>query len=158
MGAVKVLIGKLSGNNGPLDFYPVGSIYQSFDPTSPEVLFGGEWEQITGKFLRAANDTSTGGSDTVTLTEAQIPSHRHGFGTNQRLVTWGGLASGDGAFTNPDNTFGTWYRVSPGDDRYTYNKISGNTNLSAYTTNTGSTQSHSNMPAYQDVYTWKRIA
>lgn len=48
----------------PLDRYPVGRVYASFDPTSPVDLFGGKWEKLSG-VLRAANDTKTGGSDNV---------------------------------------------------------------------------------------------
>ena len=31
--------------------YPVGSIYQSVNTTSPASLFGGRWEKIEGRFL-----------------------------------------------------------------------------------------------------------
>lgn len=34
--------------------YPVGSIYMSVNAISPSEIFGGVWEQITGKFLLAA--------------------------------------------------------------------------------------------------------
>lgn len=59
--------------------WPLGSIYQSFDPTSPAELFGGTWEQITGVFLRADNNTEIGGSDFVTLIEANMAPHTHKF-------------------------------------------------------------------------------
>ena len=37
----------LFGGKSLLDYlHPVGSIYQSTDPTSPADLFGGTWEQI----------------------------------------------------------------------------------------------------------------
>ena len=45
--------------------YPVGSIYISFNSTSPATLFGGTWAQLTGAFLRADTNTNTGGSDTM---------------------------------------------------------------------------------------------
>jgi hypothetical protein len=43
--------------------YPVGSIYQSTDPTSPAQLFGGTWEQIAqDRVLMGASDTHPAGS------------------------------------------------------------------------------------------------
>lgn len=50
-----------------LDAYPVGAVYISYVSTSPASLFGGSWTQITGRFLRAANDVSTGGSDSFSM-------------------------------------------------------------------------------------------
>jgi trimeric autotransporter adhesin len=37
--------------------YPVGAIYQSTSSTSPAEMFGGTWVQVTGKFLKASNDS-----------------------------------------------------------------------------------------------------
>lgn len=40
-----------------LDYlYPVGAIYTSVNPTSPQTLFGGTWERIKGKFLLSADE------------------------------------------------------------------------------------------------------
>lgn len=51
--------------------YPIGSIYMSFNVTSPSTLFGGTWEQITDRFLYCANSSGNkGGSNT----------HQHKYG------------------------------------------------------------------------------
>ena len=70
----------------PLTFYPVGSVYISFNPADPGTLFGGVWEAIRdGRALLAADDAhpagSTGGEETHTLTAAEMPSHTHTGGT-----------------------------------------------------------------------------
>lgn len=61
--------------------YPIGSIYLSVNSTSPQQLFGGEWEQIKDKFLLSAGDTYSGGSEggeaEHILTIDEMPSHNH---------------------------------------------------------------------------------
>ena len=61
--------------------YPVGSIYQSTNSTSPASVVGGTWSAIGGRFLLGANSTYSAGSQdgaaTVTLTVNQMPSHIH---------------------------------------------------------------------------------
>ena len=68
----------------PLAAYPVGAYYMSSDSTSPAVLFGGTWTQITNRFIFAAGSgysvNSTGGSATKTLVKDNIPSHTHSCG------------------------------------------------------------------------------
>lgn len=61
--------------------YPVGSIYMSRNSTSPASLFGGTWTAIEDKFLMTKGSTYTqaGGSASVTLQEANLPAHSHGF-------------------------------------------------------------------------------
>ena len=66
--------------------YPVGSVYISFNPTSPQTLFGGTWIRLKDRVLMAAGDTyainTTGGSASVTLNVNQLPSHNHSLTTN----------------------------------------------------------------------------
>ena len=58
--------------------YPVGAIYQSTASTSPASLFGGSWSQITSRFLYATTSSNgTGGSNSHTLAESEMPSHSH---------------------------------------------------------------------------------
>ena len=66
--------------------YPVGSVYISFNPTSPQTLFGGTWTRLKDRVLMAAGDTyainTTGGSASVTLNVNQLPSHNHSLTAN----------------------------------------------------------------------------
>ena len=61
--------------------YPVGSIYMSVNDVDPSALFGGTWEQLEDCFLLASGSNydvgATGGSATVSLTEAEMPRHTH---------------------------------------------------------------------------------
>ena len=61
--------------------YPVGAIYMSVNSTNPKALFGGTWVQIKDRFLLAAGTIykagATGGEATHTLTESEMPSHKH---------------------------------------------------------------------------------
>lgn len=51
--------------------HPVGSIYQSVEPTSPAELFGGEWQSIgSGRVLMGADNNHAVG----TTVEAGLPS------------------------------------------------------------------------------------
>ena len=121
-----------------LPYYPVGSIYISYESTSPASIYGGSWEQITGRFLLGAGDTysagTTGGATTVALSASTtMRQHNHGF-TGSR-----GYSSGS-----------------------SYNRLTirGRTNQGATLTSsyTGSGTAHENMPAYMNVYMWKRTA
>ena len=62
--------GKLSADSA-LAAYPVGSIYQSTDPTSPAALFGGSWEEIASeRVLMGASSTHAAG----TTVKAGLPN------------------------------------------------------------------------------------
>ena len=74
----------VGGGSAFLDmFYPVGSYYETSDSTfDPNVKWGGTWSLETAGQVHVSAGTgyaigSTGGSETVTLTTNQIPSHGH---------------------------------------------------------------------------------
>lgn len=113
--------------------HPIGSVYMSFDSTSPADKFGGEWEQLENVFIRAANDTETGGADEITLTVGQMPAHTH---TTKEHYYWSGPGTGT-------------YKIESG-NIITYGA------QESY--GAGGSKPHSIMPAYQDVYVWQRVA
>lgn len=121
-----------------LKAYPVGAVYISYVNTSPASLFGGTWAQLTGRFLRMANDVNTGGSDTHTLSVAQMPSHTHApkTGTSDNFAVY--KSSGTVGVVESPYYYTTW----------------GGTVTAA----TGGGGAHNNMPAYQDLYAWRRTA
>lgn len=66
--------------------YPVGSIYQSMNATSPASSIGGTWTQLK-TFLYGANTANqTGGEATHTLTVNEMPSHAHDVSINIQHV------------------------------------------------------------------------
>lgn len=114
----------------------VGQLYLSFDATSPEKIWPGtKWAQITGRFLRAASDTSTGGSDSVTLTVAQMPKHSH----SQNI------SSPDTSGASMNRDYASW-----GASRVAQQGCA--------TMDAGEGKPFDNRPAYQNVYVWRRTA
>lgn len=77
LGGVKVGSGLTVDADGTLSAdsalaaYPIGSIYQSTDPTSPAALFGGSWEEIASeRVLMGASRTHAAG----TTAKAGLPN------------------------------------------------------------------------------------
>ena len=152
--------------------YPVGSIYLSVNSASPDTLFGGTWEQIQGRFLFGMSSSypagSQGGEATHTLTEAELPSHRHS------IPSLSGSAASDGAHTHNVSggagsggssagleSYGSGYSSfreitnaaqSAGAHTHSVTTTASNTGY------TGSGSAHNNMPPYLAVYIWKRTA
>lgn len=130
--------------------YPVGAIYMSYSSTSPATLFGGTWSALpAGRFLRAGTGGSTGGSDThahsttaVALTEDQIPSHVHAIK----------LYDSSGTQSTGYGVAGLYNKLDSGSTTNTQRKGSGAVH------GHGNTGSASNVPAYYEVYAWRRTA
>ena len=130
--------------------YPVGSIYISTSPVSPESLFNnfGSWERITDTFLLAAGDTykagSTGGEATHTLTESEIAAHVH----DDILAGGQRLSRGKGSYgiSTSSPGYGPWWGGGFSAAYY------------AQTSSAGGGKAHNNMPPYLAVYVWKRVS
>ena len=127
--------------------YPVGSIYMNAtNSTNPATLLGfGTWSSFgAGRVLIGidSSDTDfdtaeeTGGSKTHTLTEAELPSHRHQVGSNDSGTGTGG-AAGNMEFVR---------------DAGTGNGPAVNSSF------TGSGSAHTIVQSYIVVYMWKRTA
>ena len=134
--------------------YPVGSIYISTNNVSPATFIGGTWEQINDKFLLAGSSGnypygSIGGAANVTLTENQIPAHKHTMEGGSYAWLWGANSSSDVVHFNSSNAT---QAASTGNRVYTRQGVWNKT------VNTGGGAAHNNMPPYLSVYMWKRTA
>lgn len=163
--------------------YPVGSLYTSFNSTSPANIVGGTWVQIQNCFLMAAGSSyaigTSGGSATHTHTSAahthttaghtltvnEMPSHKHG--VSSYVSGWEGWSKGDigayflhyGAFENPDASTKNVYRGSSGNYQVT-NTGGGASHSHGNTGSTtpGATGASSSLPPYKTIYMWQRTA
>ena len=124
--------------------YPVGAIYMSVVSTSPATLFGGTWAAWGAGRVPVGIDAGqtefdtveeTGGANTVTLTEAEMPIHDHDFllSSAGSLAGLAGSSTGDG---NPVNVANVFAKVG----------------------NAGSGQAHNNLQPYIVCYMWRRNA
>lgn len=104
--------GTLSADSA-LAAYPVGSIYQSTDATSPAALFGGTWEQIASeRVLMGASSTHAAG----TTAKAGLPNITGSFPTttygSRHNETSGAFSLGSKITSNGDNSsqsFNSYY-------------------------------------------------
>ena len=137
--------------------HPIGSVYLSFDPTSPSELFGGKWEGITGvasedsqpRFLYVINPDNAdaiesgtqGGSEKKKLTTSNIPSHNHYVLDSQerQMMLYKTNAQGGSLW-----------------DLASYNVVQAPTNI--HTDSVGKGEEFDILPPYVYVYGWKRIA
>lgn len=143
-----------------LDVYPVGSIYLSILDTSPESLFGGTWEKLQNVFLYGSGTKSlgaTGGSETVTLTTNQIPSHTH-TGSASSVGTHTHGSSKAIEVTSPSEGVYWETPIAHRNYRVIERTPDGAHSHTLNLNNTGGGQSHNNMPPYLVVNMWKRTA
>lgn len=152
--------------------HPVGSYYWSSESTDPSTLFGGTWERVKDRFVLAAGDSyavgATGGEPTHTLTEAEMPAHKHyasddptSQGSNF-FVAWGVDGAKDWSGTRV--TSKTWGSAS-GYTKEQWGEQGPDmvNQLFAYqanrtTSSTGGGAAHNNMPPYIVAFCWKRTA
>ncbi len=135
-----------------LDCYPVGSIYITVSDTSPAQMFKGTWEEYAqGRVLVGykSNDSDfnqtgkTGGAKTVTLTEAQIPKHKHPLKWYQgQYVSLSGSGTGEHS---------SGYRTG-----YSSGTVYNNAMTADLQEQGGA--SHQNMQPYITVKIWRRTA
>lgn len=124
--------------------YPVGSIYMSVNNTDPSELFGGTWEQITGRFLYASDTSKTVGGGTTTesggsgtsggtsLSVANIPSHTHS------IPALSGTAKSAGAHTHDTKlTKAVWAGGGTSDSYCVVDSVNNKTITNKTTTSAG---------------------
>ena len=120
--------------------FKVGYVWLSYTNTSPSGLVGGTWTPITGVFPYFNAGTGTGGANSYSLTESQLPKHRH--------FNW--------LDVNPYKTSNEPMNMISAEG-YTW-KLAGNKYAEMYTSFSGASSAVNNMPAYQTLYAWRRTS
>lgn len=123
--------------------YPVGSLYVSFDATSPAERFGvGTWESIVNRFLYCSDESgTTGGSRLITI--ENLPAHSHGILSRYDDLNYNvGFTD---TLQSPYNSMPSDTGANESDKRRT-----------TYTENVGSGAEY--MPEYMTVFAWRRTA
>ena len=136
--------GKINLNEtGSLTAYPVGSIYQSTDPTSPAALFGGTWEQIASERVLMGASSSHAAGTTV---KAGLPNITGSFVADvkkgEHKVSGAFTAGNVIASTGEYNSFSDVYKFS----------------LDASKSNAIYGRSATVQPAAYYVHIWRRVA
>lgn len=180
-GSVTPMFGDSEKKSIALLFYPVGSYYFTSDNSfNPNNTWGGTWERLKdGRVLIAESPTlsigKTGGVETVTLNQKQIPNHAHPHthtkGTMNIVGTFAGSYDNrradnkevfSGAFSQVDGT----HRGSNDADKSIAatvlfdasapNAWTGSTSKDE--TKTGGGEPHDNMQPYRVCAIWHRTA
>lgn len=120
------------------DFWPIGSIYQTFnDQFDPNTNCKGTWIKVEGKFILGSSNSykinSVGGEETHQLTIDEMPSHSHDFVYYRTFKS--------GTCTNTVMSFSENYLGSATDQ----------------TKCVGANKNHNNMPPYRVAHIWERI-
>ena len=123
--------------------FPVGSIYQSTDPTSPAALFGGTWEQIASERVLMGASSSHAAGTTV---KAGLPNITGSFVADVKK----GEHKVSGAFT-AGNVIATTGEYNNFSDVYKFS-------LDASKSNAIYGRSYTVQPAAYYVHIWKRVA
>ena len=133
-----------------LTAYPVGSIYQSTDPTSPAALFGGTWQEIAQNRVlmgasrsHAAGTTVEAGLPNITGSVGRFASGHH---SNELDRKQGALS-----YSGQGNNLG--YYSSSGSYGYGYY-----IDFNASSSNAIYGRSSTVQPAAYYVHIWKRVA
>tara|TARA_R110001632_G_scaffold77028_1_gene174376 strand:+ start:14 stop:1117 length:1104 start_codon:yes stop_codon:yes gene_type:complete len=176
-GANVLFAGTVSDSNGNIAAaaYPVGAIFMAVVATNPGTLLGfGTWSAFgAGKTLVGFDGSDsdfdaaeeTGGAKTITLSEANLPAHKHFLFANHSMDSntdsdWARInnsATGNGT----NNSASIEYFQSSGSDDFKYRIAFDDANAAPTlhpSSATGSGTAHSNMPPFITVYMWKRTA
>jgi len=144
--------------------YPIGSIYCNYDNSSnPSTILGvGTWSQLRGRFLvgeGAGTDinnvaqnfpaTTTGGEYTHRLLESEIPTHRHDM--------YNGSTTSSDTPTIADGNVSSRYTAGA-NESYFMQRTTAPNQWTGVTNYAGSNNTHNNIPPYQTVYMWRRVA
>ena len=148
--------------------YPVGSIYMSVKNASPETFLGGTWVAWGSGKVPVGVDTSdtsfdtvekTGGEKTHTLTESEMPAHKH-TGTESTSLGNTKPELGASATVAKETIIADFTRTT--EEVVTYESAAttpaNNTLTVEHGITVGGGQPHSILQPYITCYMWKRVS
>jgi hypothetical protein len=139
--------------------YPPGSIYITMNDTNPKEIWGGEWELFSqGRTLIGVNENDTdfatvkktGGTNTHTLSVAELPKHTHTF-------TGSATSHSHVVYYRANSTTGTGDWGLTGASK---NAATSSTSVTPKGTNSsvGGAGAHNNIQPSIVVYMWRRLS
>lgn len=146
--------------------YSVGDIYHTTKNEHPAVIWPfTTWEKIEGRFLLGSSGSyalgSIGGSATTTLSEANIPRHRHQVDSTTATIPehTHTINTGTNDYRRNDGRI-TWGGTGDFRSSYTTNSAGGGSTgaIAPYTNYVGNGTAFNNMPPYLVVNIWKRLS
>ncbi len=164
--------------------HPVGCVYLAVGGKDPATLFGGKWQKIIGRYIRASGALNgvtyaagnEGGEVTHTLTTDELPAHSHTRGTmnitgaidasrewEQAVIeplTYAGSLDTTGAFRMTFADCANSFNKGDGNDGQALQKLSFDASRSwtGSTSVVGEGKAIGMNPAYYVVDMWVRIA
>lgn len=153
--------------------HPIGCVYLAVGGKDPATLFGGKWQQIIGRYIRASGTLSgttytageNGGEVSHTITTDELPAHSHTRGTMNITGTFSGVGQSDDTSIKPVLS-GAFYvskscggiTVSNSGDRDDLYGFDASKSWTGSTSVVGKSKAIGMNPAYFVVDMWVRIA
>lgn len=133
--------------------YPVGSVYITFNETSPADTVGGTWELLENTFLYSSADATgtIGGEKEHALTQQELP-HIYG------LWTLRGTKDSFIAASTGNAGCATLQNYNPSCWILGYDNSGLKAGYSSFGFEFGNNQTHNNMPPYITVHMYRRTA
>lgn len=136
--------------------YPVGSIYQSTEPTNPSTFMGGVWERFgNGKVLVGVDETDADFNAANKQGGAKI--HKHDSGTYEAMIGSVGGDTGSLGF-QAGNRNEERLKNSTATYRVKGEVIGSGRNFNHFTEIAGQSADSSSLQPYVTIYRWRRTA
>ena len=151
--------------------YPIGRGFIDFTNTDYSKYLGFTWQrELVGMFPVGYNSADadfntigkTGGEKTHTLTVEEMPSHTHTFTGSSSSISGNAYANNQMLYIKATNGSQSTKRTFQTDQESSTSNLpvtlTGTVTPKGSNENTGGGQAHNNLPPYQVVAYWKRIA
>ncbi|KAA9324791.1 DUF859 family phage minor structural protein [Streptococcus anginosus] len=138
------------------NFYPIGSIYQSTEPTNPATFMGGVWERFGNGRVLVGVDEADADFNSANKTSGS-KEHRHDSGTYEAMIGSVGEDTGSLGF-QAGNKNEERLKNSTATYRVRGTNIHSGRNFNHFTEVVGHSDDSSSLPPYVTIYRWCRTA